>query len=181
VIGNVIRKKICMVGLYGVGKTSLVKRYVESIFDERYHTTIGVKIDKKEIVVEGTPVSLSIWDMAGEDEVAQVKVSHLRGASGYLLVVDGCRRSSLDKALELRLRIEQQLEPLPFVLVINKADLKHQWEIDAGDFERISNEGCTFLEASARTGDAVETAFAGLTKSILTVDGAGGSANDDDE
>src|SRR6478736_3867693 len=80
---NMIRKKICMVGLYGVGKTSLVKRYVESIFDERYHTTIGVKIDKKDVVVDGRDVSLAIWDMAGEDEIAQVKLSHLRGASGY--------------------------------------------------------------------------------------------------
>ena len=177
-----IRKKICMVGLYGVGKTSLVKRYVESMFDERYHTTIGVKIDKKDVVVEKTPVSLAIWDMAGEDEISQVKLSHLRGASGYLLVVDGCRRSSLDKALELRARIEQQLGPLPFMLVINKADLKHQWEIDTADFERIYKEGCHFLEASARTGDAVEAAFAGLTRTILTAgSGAGNPADDDDE
>lgn len=177
-----IRKKICMVGLYGVGKTSLVKRYVDSIFDERYHTTIGVKIDKKDVVVETTPVSLAIWDMAGEDEISQVKVSHLRGASGYLLVVDGCRRSSLDKALELRARIENHLGPLPFLLVINKADLKDQWEIDTSDFERIDKEGCHFLEASARTGDAVEAAFAGLTRSILAAcASAEASANDDDE
>src|SRR6478672_9470880 len=116
-----IRKKICMVGLYGVGKTSLVKRYVESIFDERYHTTIGVKIDKKDVVVDGRDVSLAIWDMAGEDEIAQVRLSHLRGASGYLLVADGTRRASVDKALELRSRIEQQTGALPFVLVVNKA------------------------------------------------------------
>ena len=176
-----IRKKICMVGLYGVGKTSLVKRYVESIFDERYHTTIGVKIDKKDVVVNGTAVSLAIWDIAGEDEIAQVKVSHLRGASGYLLVADGTRKSSLDKALELRARIEQQVARLPFVLVINKADLKEQWEIQESDIEPVRNEGCAVIEASARTGNAVEAVFLELAGRVLAASGPRSSAGDDDE
>jgi small GTP-binding protein len=177
----VIRKKICMVGLYGVGKTSLVKRYVESIFDERYHTTIGVKIDKKDVVVNGSAVSLAIWDMAGEDEIAQIRVSHLRGASGYLLVADGCRKASLDKAFELRSRIEQQLGSLPFVLVINKADIKTQWEIQAAEIEQIRNDGRGVVEASARTGNAVDEAFLDLAGRMLATDGARTSADDDDE
>ena len=171
-----------MVGLYGVGKTSLVKRYVESIFDERYHTTIGVKIDKKDVVVDGRDISLAIWDMAGEDEIAQVRLSHLRGASGYLLVADGTRRASMDKALELRSRIEQQTGALPFVLVVNKADLKDQWEIQAEEVEQIRSSGCLVLEASARTGDAVEQAFLDLTERMLAASGVPGSGagNDDD-
>jgi small GTP-binding protein len=177
-----IRKKICMVGSYGVGKTSLVRRYVESMFDERYHTTIGVKIDKKEFAVDGRDVSLAIWDMAGEDEVAQVRVAHLRGASGYLLVADGTRKVSLEKALELRSRIEQQIGALPFVLVVNKADLKSQWEVQAEAIEEIRRDGCLVVEASARTGDAVETVFFDLTRRMVATNGAlGHSADDDDE
>lgn len=176
-----IRKKICMIGLYGVGKTSLVKRYVESIFDERYHTTIGVKIDKKDVVVNGRAVSLAIWDMAGEDEVAQIKVSHLRGASGYLLVADGCRKISLDKALELRSRIEKQIGGLPFVLVINKADLQDQWEVQAADIERIRQEGNAVMVASARTGNAVEEVFFDLAGRMLANNGGGNSGDDEDE
>jgi small GTP-binding protein len=170
-----------MVGLYGVGKTSLVKRYVESIFDDRYHTTIGVKIDKKDVVLNGSAVSLAIWDMAGEDEITQMRVSHLRGASGYLLVADGCRKTSLDKALELRSRIEQQIGCLPFVLVINKADLKDQWEVQAADIERIRHEGHAVMVASARTGSAVEEVFLDLAGRMLANYGGCTSADDEDE
>ena len=176
----VIAKKMCMVGLYGVGKTSLVKRYVESIFDERYHTTIGVKIDKKDVVLNGRTVSLAIWDMAGEDDIAQIRVSHLRGASGYLLIADGCRRASLEKAFELRSRIEQQLGALPFVLVVNKADLKDQWEIQASEIEQVRNDGWPVVEASARTGDAVDQAFLHLAGCMLAADRAR-AVSDDDE
>ena len=95
-----IKKKICMVGLYGVGKTSLVKRFVQSLFDDKYLTTIGVKVDRKDVDVEGRAVSLAIWDLAGEDEVAQVKTSHLRGASGYLL----CFISSLSDGVAIDMR-----------------------------------------------------------------------------
>jgi len=80
-----------MVGQFGVGKTSLVRRFVDSIFDERYLSTIGVKIDRKDVTIGSASVTLMLWDLAGEDDLAQLKVSHLRGASGYILVADGCR------------------------------------------------------------------------------------------
>src|SRR6204780_5202049 len=86
-----LKKKICMVGEFGVGKTSLVRLFVDSIFDERYLTTIGVKIDRKDVTVGSASVTLMLWDLAGEDDLAQLKVSHLRGASGYILVPTGAR------------------------------------------------------------------------------------------
>src|SRR6204780_5465239 len=119
-----LKKKICMVGEFGVGKTSLVRLFVDSIFDERYLTTVGVKIDRKDVTVGSAAVTLMLWDLAGEDELTQLKVSHLRGASGYILVVDGCRAASFAKAVELQQRVAEQLGPLPFVLVLNKADLR---------------------------------------------------------
>src|SRR5258708_29384662 len=119
-----MKKKIWLVGLFGVGKTSLVRRYVQRMFEDKYLTTIGVKIDKKDVNVDGQEVTLAIWDIAGEDDLAQARISHLRGASGYLLVADGTRRVSLDKAMELKQRIEELLGTLPFLLVINKADLR---------------------------------------------------------
>ncbi|HET7777303.1 MAG TPA: EutP/PduV family microcompartment system protein, partial [Rudaea sp.] len=64
-----LQKKICLLGAFGVGKTSLTQRFVSSIFSDKYLTTVGVKIDKKAVDVGATPVSLVIWDIAGEDEV----------------------------------------------------------------------------------------------------------------
>src|SRR5271169_679726 len=124
-----LKKKICMVGEFGVGKTSLVRRFVDSMFDERYLSTVGVKIDRKDVTIGSETVTLMLWDLAGEDDLAQLRVSHLRGASGYILVADGCRATSLAKAVELQKRIAGQLGPLPFVLVLNKADLRDRWEV----------------------------------------------------
>jgi small GTP-binding protein len=153
-----IQKKICMVGATGVGKTSLVRRFVESIFDDRYQTTIGVKIDKKRIQVEGREVTLVIWDLGGEDELTQVRVSYLRGASGYLLVADGTRTATFAKARELEERIHGQLGPIPFLLLVNKSDLAREWECDEALAE-IARLGWSSIRTSAKTGDAVERAF----------------------
>ncbi len=153
-----------MVGQFGVGKTSLVRRFVNSMFDERYLTTLGVKIDRKDVSIDGTSVTLMLWDLAGEDDLAQVKVSHLRGASAYILVVDGCRASTLVKAAELHQRITQVLGPLPFVLVVNKADLRDQWEVQG---EHLTQYGWPTFETSAKAGSGVEEMFLALTTALI--------------
>jgi small GTP-binding protein len=164
-----LKKKICMVGEYGVGKTSLVRRFVDSIFSERYFTTVGVKIDRKDVTVGSESVTLMLWDLAGEDELVQLNVSHLRGASGYILVVDGCRASSLAKAVELQKRIADRLGPLPFVLVLNKADLRDRWEVkDAA----VAQYGWPTFETSAKAGSGVEEMFLALAATLLSVNSA---------
>lgn len=159
-----LKKKICMVGQFGVGKTSLVRRFVDSMFDERYLTTVGVKIDRKDVAVGSDSVTLMLWDLAGEDDLAQLNVSHLRGASGYILVADGCRAASLAKAVDLQQRIADQLGPLPFVLVLNKSDLRDRWEIqDAVASER----GWPTFETSAKAGSGVDEMFLALAGKLL--------------
>ena len=159
-----LKKKICMVGAFGVGKTSLVRRFVDSIFDERYLTTIGVKIDRKDVSVDGKSLTLMLWDLAGEDDLAQLNVSHLRGASGYILVADGCRASTLEKAAELQQRITQTLGPIPFVLVVNKADLRDQWEVQSS---QVAQYGWPTFETSAKAGSGVEEMFLGLAATLI--------------
>ena len=97
-----IQKKVCMLGATGVGKTSLVSKYVTSLFSDTYMTTIGVKVDKKVVAVDGKDVTLLLWDIYGEDEFQTVRPSYLRGASGYLLVADGTRQLTLDTARQLQ-------------------------------------------------------------------------------
>ena len=124
-----IQKKICMLGAFAVGKTSLVARFVESIFVDRYLTTVGVKISKKALQVDNQAWHLILWDLAGEDEFLQIRTSYLRGSSGYLLVVDGTRQATFDTALSIQQRIAEAIGHVPFVVLFNKSDLESEWDV----------------------------------------------------
>jgi small GTP-binding protein len=162
-----LRKKICMIGSYGVGKTSLVRRFVESLFDDRYLTNIGVKIDKKQISAKDADVTLVIWDLAGEDEITTLRLSHLRGAAGYILVADGCRPDSLEKAQELQQRVRGTLGDVPFMLALNKVDLLENWRVPAAELDRLRALGWDCCQTSAKTADAVDELFHTLACKML--------------
>jgi small GTP-binding protein len=166
----VIQKKICLLGGFGVGKTSLVSQYVHSIFSDKYLTTIGVKMEKKSVTLPDTPVELVIWDIYGHDDFQKLRVSYLRGASGYLLVADGTRRATLDTAIEVQRIAEETLGRVPFIFVVNKADLRSQWEIDAAALDERRRAGWRVLETSAKTGEMVEGAFTSLAGDMVAVD-----------
>ena len=162
-----IKKKICMIGAFATGKTSLVQRHVYSIFSEKYHTTVGVKIDKKQVQVRDQQIDLIIWDLHGEDDFQSVRMSYLRGSAGYIYVVDGTRRSTLEVALDLRARAEADLGPLPCIIALNKRDLQSQWEITAADMDRLAEQRLLVIETSAKTGYAVEKAFSALAALLV--------------
>jgi hypothetical protein len=162
-----MQKKICLLGGFAVGKTSLVSRFVHSMFSDKYLTTVGVKIEKKSVDVDDRHVDLIIWDIYGEDDYQKVHLSYLRGAAGYLLVVDGTRRATLDTALALQASAEQTLGPVPFILVFNKSDLTNNWEIEDELLEQYSRRGWLVIRTSAKTGDDVENAFANLARAML--------------
>ena len=159
-----LQKKICMLGAFAVGKTSLVRRYVDSIFSERYLTTVGVKIDKRMATVGGTEVSLILWDIAGEDDISQVRTSYVRGAAGYLLVADGTRPETLDVAQSIRQRVEAEVGKLPFVVLLNKRDLEDLWAVPPESVAALERAGWTVQPTSARTGEGVEAAFQALAE-----------------
>jgi small GTP-binding protein len=161
------KKKICMLGSFGVGKTSLVARYVHSMFSDNYHTTVGVKIDKKLLSLNGHEITLMLWDMAGEEDGAPVRLNQVRDASGYFLVVDGGRNKTLEVARSIQERVVGELGSRPFLLLANKADERSKWEIPDTAWEELKGSGWTILETSAKTGQGVEEAFLSLTASIL--------------
>jgi small GTP-binding protein len=162
-----LKKKICLLGSYGVGKTSLVARFVHSQYTDKYHTTVGVKIDKKVLDVAGQEVALMLWDMAGEEENAQVKLNQVKDASGYLLVVDGTRGKTLDIALAIQKRVETEIGPRPFLMLVNKVDLRETWEIPETAWTGLADSGWTVLETSAKSGQRVQEAFETLSARIL--------------
>ncbi|MCK9357525.1 MAG: GTP-binding protein [Dehalococcoidia bacterium] len=163
-----ISKKVCMLGGYAVGKTSLVKRFVHGVFSEKYLTTIGVKIDKKEVRVGDVDVSLVLWDLAGEDGFEKVRLSYLRGASGYLLVVDGTRRVSLEVALEVQKKAQATLGDVPFLVLLNKSDVRDQWTVLPVDIQTLEARGWRVLITSAKEGLSVEEAFLQLSRDMIT-------------
>src|SRR5262245_8048798 len=112
-----LQLKVCMLGVFAVGKTSLVVRYVHGMFSERYLATLGVKIDRKVVVASGRTVKLMLWDMAGEDEFAKVNPSYLRGAAGYLLVLDGTNRNTISQSIVLHRKIQAAVGLLPFIVL----------------------------------------------------------------
>jgi small GTP-binding protein len=162
-----MKMKICMLGAFAAGKTSLVERFVKSIFSDKYLTTVGVKIDKKTVQVKNRVIELLLWDLHGEDDFQKVRTSYLRGASGYFLVVDGTREATLETAYILRERAEEALGKIPFILLLNKADLVDEWEIGQASIEELRRNNWPILRTSAKTGEKVEEAFFNLTAKAL--------------
>jgi hypothetical protein len=162
-----LQKKVCMLGSFSVGKSSLVRRFVESIFSEEYHTSIGVKVDKKMVRAEGRDVTLVLWDIHGEDIFQKVQISYLRGMSGYLLVADGTRRQTLEDALALATRVTETMGKIPAVLVLNKCDLTAQWELEPDRESKLAAAGWRVFRSSAKTGESVEQVFSEITLAML--------------
>ncbi len=161
-----IKKKVCLIGAYAVGKTSLVSRFVSGIFSEDYLTTVGVKIDRRELEVDGREVLLMVWDLAGRDEFQSVRKSYLQGAAGFVYVVDGTRRETLDGAREEMVEIAGLFPDVPGVLLLNKRDLVEEWELDGEAVAEFREAGLAVMETSAKTGENVAEAFAYLARAM---------------
>ncbi|MFK8030804.1 MAG: Rab family GTPase [Gammaproteobacteria bacterium] len=164
-----LTKKVCIIGDFAVGKTSSVARCVNNVFSEKYLTTVGVKIDTKELVAGASEaaVKMIIWDIAGTDRFSAVEFSYLRGSSGFVLVVDGTRLHTLDVAKKLRAETHERYGDLPCVMLINKADLESEWEIDDATIAELKREGFSPFVTSAKTGANVEQAFGRLAEMVV--------------
>ena len=163
---STLRFKICMIGCYAVGKTSLVEKFVRSIYSDEYHTTIGVKIDKKNVQVGDQAATCMIWDIAGEDEFYTVKTSYLRGMSGYFLVVDGTRRETISIAQRIYDRVQPNFPDVPFLVLANKSDLQYEGQFRENLGDSFA-DAVTVLNTSAKTGENVESAFELLVEQML--------------
>ena len=161
-----LTKKICMLGPYSVGKTSLVKQFVHGIFSEKYLVTIGVKIDKKELVIQDQKLKLMLWDIAGEEDEFSIPLSYLKGSDGCILVMDGTRPETIDQAIDIEARARQVIGDIPLVRVINKSDLTEQWQITPDDMDQLETQG-PVVRSSARLGTGVEELFFTLSRQML--------------
>jgi small GTP-binding protein len=163
-----IQKKVCMVGVYGTGKTSLVQRFVHSLFSAKYHSTVGVKIDRKSVKVGDTDVNLLLWDVEGRTAEQEIPASYLRGAHAVFYVADGTRRETFDQLFSLQDLARSAAGDVPSIVAFNKYDLKDQWLVTAADGAKFIKGGFRMMTTSAKTGEGVEEAFRVLAAATLS-------------
>lgn len=162
-----LAKKVVMLGDSSVGKTSLVRRFVQDIYDDVYVMTLGVKITKKVVCLEkvAREYTLMIWDIAGVLEYHRVPSNYYAGAAGGLMVCDITNRESLDNIGEWLTILEKHSGNVPIVLLVNKMDLKDQAQFSDSDIrESLEGHEFPYLYTSAKDGTNVELAFNKLTE-----------------
>lgn len=159
--------KVCLIGATGVGKTSLAGRFLHSIFSDRYLTTVGVKIESIDVAHDDQLVKLVVWDLSGEDEFQSVNPAYVTGSAGFVLVVDGTRRHTVETALVLVARVRATAGNIPFVLMVNKLDLDASWDVRPDDLAALREMAHAVIETSARTGQGVQRGFELLVEAML--------------
>lgn len=162
-----VQKKVCLLGDFAVGKTSLIRRFVEGRFDDKYLSTIGVKISRKSLARPDHVLNLLIWDLAGGEDYSKMGAHYLRGAVGALLVCDLTR----PETLALLPTYAQQLRALKpdaaLVLAGNKLDLHEAQQISEAALAAAADElGAPYILTSAKSGAFVEDAFHQLAAQI---------------
>lgn len=153
-----IQKKICLLGDFAVGKTSLVRRFVEGRFDDRYLSTIGVKVSRRTLRRTYGNLNLLIWDLAGSEEFKET--TYLQGTAGALIVCDLTRRATLETLKNYAASLQQINRGMPLVFIGNKLDLSDQITIKEYELKMIAEAyGSPYIFTSAKTGTQVEIAF----------------------
>jgi small GTP-binding protein len=167
-------KKICLLGDAAVGKTSLIRRYVYSSFDDKYITTIGTKVTKKALVFKHPSqdmkvrISLLIWDILGQKEYSRLHPVYYQGAEGGLVVCDATRPATIKSLEEWAMGFQKTVGDVPLVFLINKVDLVDRDAFDMTEAQAIADKynGRIYF-TSAKTGENVEKSFLELGN-ILT-------------
>jgi small GTP-binding protein len=171
-------KNIVLLGDSAVGKTCLIQRYVVDAYDDKYVSTIGKKVTKKDLLLK-TPngqaqMSLMIWDIIGQKGYRYSQATSFYNAKGAIMVSDLTRKDTLDSVLgywiPMVLRI---LGPIPIIFLGNKADLVNECEYGLGELEKVAQScepfgyGRHVYLSSARTGENVELAFQKLGEILM--------------
>lgn len=151
------KKKVCMVGDFAVGKTSLTQKFVNNVFSDKYLTTVGVKID----TVELGDTKLVIWDIAGRDSIAPINLNYLVGAAGIVLVADGTRQSTIESIPNILQQVKGVVGDVACVIAINKSD-SEDWQVSDQQLQNLSDLKLPLIRTSAKNNNNIEKLFATL-------------------
>ncbi len=159
-------RKVCLLGDGGVGKTSLVRRYVEDVFSDNYIISFGTKVSKKVIDLGEVELTIMIWDILGQKGDDALHAAYYRGANGALLVGDQTRPETMRHLVKWREDFLKVSPDAKIVVAANKSDIESAMPAD--DLNELSQAmGAGFYRTSAKTGDGVEELFLTLGKSIM--------------
>src|SRR6266571_4208166 len=169
-----LKAKICLVGEHGVGKTSLVRRYVLDEFDDRYIVTLGAKVSKREMTFtvpdRGTVLmDMTVWDIMGSKGFRELlREAYFHGAQGILAACDVTRSQTLADLDDWIETVFHTVSPVPIVFAVNKADLSDKAAFgDPQVREAAGAFTAPFFYTSAKTGHNVEAAFHALGSAII--------------
>ncbi len=165
-------KKVCLLGDFAVGKTSLIRRFVYDLFNDKYISTIGVKVSRKTVAIpradDVVELIMMLWDLAGSEEFDQVRTSYLRGAAGAVLVCDLTRAETLDHLRHYAEDVRSISPDARFMLTANKNDLAGQQQLTPAQIEAVAADlQAPYYLSSARTGEEVETMFRHLGRLLV--------------
>lgn len=166
-------KKICLLGDFAVGKTSLVRRFVYNLFNDQYISTIGVRVSRKTVAVpvgqDVAELTLMVWDLAGSEEFNQVSQSYLRGSAGAVLVYDLTRPNTLEQLYTYVLNLHKVNPQAPIVVAGNKVDLVELAQLDRQRAEKFASEiNAPLYFTSAKVGNEVDELFRHLGRLLLS-------------
>jgi small GTP-binding protein len=159
--------KLLIVGESGVGKTCMLLRFADDLFEEDFLSTIGVDFKVKEMNLNGKRVKLQIWDSAGQERFKNITSSYYRNCSGIIIVYDVTKRDSFDKVTDWIAEVRRFVPTVPLIIVGNKCDLDNRQVPTAEGQELAQRQGLIFLETSAKTNTNIEAAFQEMSKKLI--------------
>ncbi len=168
-----LSKKVCLLGDFAVGKTSLVRRFVYDLFEDKYLSTIGVKVSRKVVAVPKDDtmheLTIMLWDLADSKEFDSVRVSYLRGTAGAVAVCDITRLSTIDGLYKYSRDLRAINPAAHLILAVNKADLTDQWAMTDAQIEAVALDiKAPIYLTSAKTGENVDEVFRHLGRMLVT-------------
>ena len=167
--------KICIVGNFGVGKTTLLHRYLENRFNPNVTSTIGSHFFVKHLKIPNVKnlITLQIWDLAGQEHFKWVRYVFYKGAKGIVYVFDLTRKNTFEDIIGWKKEVENSIGFLPNVLVGNKLDLVNSEEklITDQDSDSLRQhlDAYAYYETSAKTGTGVNFVFKKLTSEMYKI------------
>lgn len=172
---TIYTKKVCLLGDFAVGKTSLVRRFVYDLFEDTYISSIGVKVSRKTVTISatssapgGADVAMMLWDVSSSEEFSRIWDSYLRGTAGAILVCDLLRRETIQHLRGYASDLRKVSPHAPVMIAANKHDLPHE-QCMLDEVAALAREiQAPYLCTSAKTGAQIETIFYQLGQLMVT-------------